>query len=57
MKYQVLIETLDGQTFTQMIESNSDSNGICERIFNETPNVRSVEVTCYNSNEAISAFF
>jgi hypothetical protein len=51
MKYQVLIETIDGQSFVETIDSNSDTNSICERIFNQTPNVRSVEVVCYNSKE------
>ena len=57
MKYHVLIETLDGQAYAQVIESNSKSDAICDQIFNETPNVRSVEVKCYNSNETFSPFF
>ena len=57
MKYHVLIETLDGQAYTQVIESNSKSDAICDQIFNETPNVRSVEVKCYNSNETFHHSF
>lgn len=45
MKYHVLIETLDNEVFIEEIESNSKSSVLCERIFNQTPNVRSVEVT------------
>jgi hypothetical protein len=44
MKYKVLIETLDHQVFVQEVESRSKSDVLCERIFNQTPNVRSVEV-------------
>jgi hypothetical protein len=51
MKYRVLIETMDGESFVKTIDSNSDSTVICEQVFDETPNVRSVEVISYNSKE------
>jgi hypothetical protein len=44
MKYRVTIETLDHQVFQYDVESSSKSSTLCERIFNQTPNVRSVEV-------------
>lgn len=44
MKYRVTIETLDYQVFQYDVESPSKSSILCERIFNQTPNVRSVEV-------------
>jgi hypothetical protein len=44
MKYKVTIETLNGECFQETMESNSKSSVLCDRIFNQTPNVRSVEV-------------
>lgn len=44
MKYSVTIRTLTGQVFTDVVKSNCRSDTLCERIFNQTPNVRSVEV-------------
>lgn len=44
MKYRVTIETLDYKVFQYDVESSSKSCTLCERIFNQTPNVRSVEV-------------
>lgn len=43
-EYKVVIETLSGQIFTDIVQSKSTSSTLCERIFNQTPNVRSVEV-------------
>jgi len=44
MTYIVTIETLNGECFQEIVETNSESSVLCERIFNQTPNVRSVEV-------------
>jgi len=44
MKYCITIETLDRQVFQYDVESSTKSSTLCERIFNQTPNVRSVEV-------------
>jgi hypothetical protein len=44
MNYHVMITTLDGQVHSYDVESKSKSSTLCERLFNQTPNVRSVEV-------------
>ena len=48
MTYIVTIETLSGQCFQEIVETNSESSVLCECIFNQTPNVRSVEVNPKN---------
>lgn len=42
--YQVTIETLDNQVFQYEVNSNSSSSTLCNKIFNQTPNVRGVDV-------------
>ena len=44
MRYRITIETLDGQRFVDYARSRCNSDTLCERIFNQTPNVRRVEV-------------
>jgi len=48
MTYIVTIETLNGEYFQEIVETNSESSVLCEHIFNQTPNVRSVEVNPKN---------
>ena len=43
-KYTVTIETLDDKVFQHTIESKLKSSTLCEQIFNQTPNVRGVDV-------------
>jgi hypothetical protein len=42
--FKVTIETLDHQVFQYEVNSNSSSTKLCDKIFNQTPNVRGVDV-------------
>lgn len=44
MTYKITIRTLDNQRFSYEVKSNCKSDTLCERIFNQTPNVREVSV-------------
>lgn len=51
MKYQVTIQTLN-HSYTQYdVESNLPAENLTAHIFNQTPNVRGVNVTINNSND------
>lgn len=43
-RYKVTIETLNHQVFQYEVNSNSSSAKLCDKIFNQTPNIRGVEV-------------
>lgn len=42
--YQVTIETLHGEYHQYQVESKSTCAKLCDSIFNQTPNVRGVDV-------------
>jgi len=48
MKYRVTIETLNDHVFQYEVDSNSSSASLCDKIFNETPNIRGVDVRPVN---------
>lgn len=44
MNYHIKITTLDGQVHSYDVESKSKSSTLCQRLFDQTPNVHRVEV-------------
>jgi len=50
MNYHIKITTLDGQVHSYDVKSKSKSDMLCERIFNQTPNVHRVEVKVCDDN-------
>lgn len=46
--YKITIRTLNGEEHCYDVSSNSDSDCLCQAIFNQTPNVRQVQVTLNN---------
>jgi hypothetical protein len=50
MRYKVTIETLDGKWFVDHVTARCNAETLSIRIFNQTPNVRGVEV-CPEENQ------